>query len=88
VTEEDPRDLLPEVLAASGCCLMYCSQPEVWPQFEQWMREKEIIIDETINRDFLFTASHLLRELIQQVEKELLASKFEEYLATIDDNPR
>lgn len=82
----DERDLLPEVLAAWGCTMVYCAAIDVWPDFVRWMRESGYIKDEIVNREFLLAASHLLKRLIEEIENDLTITKFEEYLGKESGN--
>jgi hypothetical protein len=80
-TERDLRDVIPEVLAAAGCAAIYCAQPEVWDGFEQWLCDTDYLLpEEKIDKDFMLSTASILAQLIREVETELLASKFEEYL--------
>jgi hypothetical protein len=86
----DERDMLAEILACCGCCLVYCSDTNVWPHFRDWLISKGLMTEQQmesqeIDRQFLIEASYMLKKLITQVETELIAAKFEEYLGKIDD---
>ena len=32
-------EILPEILAAAGVSAEFCARPEVWPAFEEWLRQ-------------------------------------------------
>lgn len=71
-------DILPEILAAAGVCADFCARPEVWPAFEEWLREDEVspADEELVSREFLITASRVVLMLINRLEAEMIAEKF------------
>lgn len=80
--KRDIRDIIPEVLAAAGCAAIYCAQTGVWDSFEQWLCDTDYLKpEETIDKDFMISTASILAQLIREVETELLATKFEEYLS-------
>lgn len=78
-----PEDALPEVLAASGCTLLYCAEPHVWPDFITWLNTRGLLDEEqsaTVKREFLSQAAVVLAQVVRQIETELLTTKFERLL--------
>ena len=71
-------DILPEILAAAGVCADFCARPEIWPAFEEYMREDEIAPadEELISPEFLLTVSRVILMLINKIEAEMIAEKF------------
>jgi hypothetical protein len=67
------------MLAASGMTMMYCSQPNVWPQFENWAT-KSRDVHVTGGRESLIQMVEILRALITDVEAELFAAKVTEFV--------
>lgn len=74
----DRDDMLLEILAAAGVCADFCARPEIWPAFEEYMREDEIspADEELVSREFLLAASRVILMLINQLESEMIAEKF------------
>ena len=71
-------DILPEILAAAGVCADFCARPEIWPLFEEWLREDGIAPgdEELVSREFLLAVSRVVLMLINQMEAEAIAEKF------------
>ena len=78
-----PRDeILPEILAAAGVSAQFCSRPEIWPMFEDWLREDGYAVgDETVSREFLMAAGRILLVLIQRIEMEMIQGQFRDLLS-------
>lgn len=74
VTDAD----LPETLAALGLAGVYCSQPEVFDQFEGWLREHGYVTpDQKVSRAVLGASCISLAELLSEVETEMKELRFE-----------
>jgi len=71
-------DILPEILAAAGVCADFCSRPEIWPAFEEYLREDEIspVDEDLVSREFLLVVSRVILALINQLESDTIAEKF------------
>ena len=75
-------EILPEILAAAGVAAEFCARPEVWPAFEEWLREDGYATsDETVSREFLASASRILLVLIQRLEAEMIQARFRDLLS-------
>jgi hypothetical protein len=71
-------DILPEILAAAGVCADFCARPEIWPAFEESLREDEVAEsdEELVSREFLLVVSRVILMLIQRMEADTITEKF------------
>jgi hypothetical protein len=77
-------DLLPMVLAASGTAAEFCARPEIWPHFEQWLRDGlDGETDDSVTPEFMSTSATVVLVLIQAIERETIARNFSDLLAGI-----
>jgi hypothetical protein len=81
----DERDLLPEVLSVSTWSLMFCAETFIWPKFRRWLDARNYPPDGPVSPQFLVDASLIMKELITQVEAELLSQKLTEFLGEMDE---
>lgn len=67
-----------ETLAALGLAGIYCSQPEIFTQFENWLRMKGYVKPgEKVSRDLLGQSCLSLAELLGEVEAEMRTLRLE-----------
>lgn len=70
------EELFPKVLAAAALAAWYVSEPHVWDDFIEWCKYKEILKpDEDLEREVMRLSSRQIREIIREVEIQLLAAK-------------
>ena len=71
-------DIFPEILAAAGVCADFCARPEIWPAFEEWLREDGVTSadEDLVSREFLIAASRAILMLVNRLEAEMIAEKF------------
>lgn len=69
-------ELFPEKLSAAGVAAKYCSEPEVWAGFESWMRRSGYLDQGAeVDREFMLQASFAIRQVIRQIEIELVSAR-------------
>lgn len=82
----NPADL-PEALAASALTMLFCSQPDQWAVFEEWLRDNQYLRggERLASRDHMTAYSQILATLTQEVQAEIIALQFEKYLEDVRD---
>jgi len=77
----DTGELLPTILAAGGTAAEFCSRPEVWPLFEQWLHEgMDGKPDGSVTREFMSVTAAVMLLLVQGIERETIAEQFADLL--------
>lgn len=46
--------MLPEILAAAGIAVNYCAQPDIFPEFLEWITSQGDLESETEGLDYVF----------------------------------
>ena len=68
---------LPMMMAAAGTAAEFCSRPEVWSSYEEWLREGiDGEPDETVTREFLSATARVMLMIIQGMEQQIISERF------------
>lgn len=80
----DPEMLLPTILAAAGTTAEFCSQPHIWPQFEEWLHEVRVDgeTDSDVTREFMSIVGAVMLLMVQGLEREMIAERFADLLGS------
>lgn len=75
------NNFLPTILAAGGTAAEFCSRPDIWPLFEQWLHEGMTgEPDGSVTQEFMSVTAAVTLLLVQGIEREMIAEQFADLL--------